>query len=58
LLDAPVQSQAGWHVVRIEGKRPLTAPSLEALQPQLLRALAQKDLNRAIQERVNQSKIN
>ena len=58
LLDAPVQSQAGWHVVRIEGKRPMTAPSLEVLQPQLLRALAQKDLNRAIQERVNQSKIN
>ena len=58
LLDAPVQSSAGWHVVRIEAKRAMAAPSFEALQPQLLRVVAQKALTQAIQSLVNQAKIN
>ncbi len=58
LLDAPVQSAAGWHVVRIEGKRAMAAPSFEALQPQLARVVAQRSLTQAIQGLVNQAKIN
>lgn len=58
LLEAPIQSAAGWHVIRIEAKRPMQAPSFESLQPQLIRVVAQKELTRAIQVLVNQSKIN
>lgn len=57
MLDAPVQSQVGWHVVRIEAKRPITAPSFETMQPQLVRVVTQRELARAIQELVNQAKI-
>lgn len=58
LLAMPVQSSAGWHVVRIEGKRALNAPTFEQLQPQVLRAVAQKEMTKAVQTLVNQSKIN
>jgi peptidyl-prolyl cis-trans isomerase C len=58
LLDAPVQSAVGWHVVRIEGKRATATPSFEALQPQLIRVVTQKALTQAIQGLVNQAKIN
>lgn len=35
----PVQSPAGFHVIRLEDVRPLVAPPLEQLQPQIIRNL-------------------
>ena len=58
LLDRPVQSSVGWHVIRIEGKRALGVPTFEQLQPQLLRAVVQRELTKAVQTLVNQAKIN
>jgi len=58
LLDRPVQSSVGWHVIRIEGKRTLGVPTFEQLQPQLLRAVVQRELTKAVQTLVNQAKIN
>lgn len=56
-FEAPVQSQSGWHVVHIEAKRPIVAPTFEALQPQLVRVVTQRELARAIQALVNQAKV-
>lgn len=58
LLDVPVQSQAGWHVVRVEAKRSLGVPAFESLQPLLTRVVTQRQLNRAIQELLNQARMN
>jgi peptidyl-prolyl cis-trans isomerase C len=57
MFETPIQSQVGWHVVRIEAKRPIVVPSLETMQPHLARVITQRELTRAIQALVNQAKI-
>lgn len=42
MATKPVQTPAGWQVLRLEEKRALTAPSLDAVKPQLRLALAQR----------------
>ncbi len=42
MATKPVQTPAGWQVLRLEEKRALTAPSLDAVKPQLRQALAQR----------------
>lgn len=42
LAAKPVQTPAGWQVLRLEEKRALTPPTLEAVKPQLRQALAQR----------------
>ncbi len=46
----PVQTPAGFHVLRLEDSRPLNMPSLEQLQPQILRNLE----NQAVEAHVRQ----
>jgi len=38
----PVQTQFGWHVIRLDDTRPLTPPALEDLKPQLEASLQQE----------------
>jgi len=57
LIPRPVQSQAGWHVVFVEGKRGLVVPTIEQLRPQLTQAIAQRELAQAVQALVNAAKI-
>ena len=42
LASKPVQTPAGWQVLRLEEKRALTPPILETVTPQLRQALAQR----------------
>lgn len=42
LATKPVQTPAGWQVLRLEEKRTLTPPALDAVKPQLRLALAQR----------------
>ncbi len=42
LAEKPVQTPAGWQVLRLEEKRALTPPAFEAVKPQLRLALAQR----------------
>ena len=42
LARQPVQTPAGWQVLRLEDKRALTPPSLEAVKPQVRQVLAQR----------------
>lgn len=57
LLETPIKTEVGWHVVRIEGVRPLVAPTYEKLKPELKVLLSEKRLNQAIQKLVNESKV-
>lgn len=40
--EQPVQTQFGWHVIRLDDTRPLTPPALEDLKPQLEAAMQQE----------------
>ncbi|HZF15359.1 MAG TPA: peptidyl-prolyl cis-trans isomerase [Steroidobacteraceae bacterium] len=45
---APVQSQFGWHVIRLEDTRPVTPPDYDGTKAQIKQALQQKKLRAAI----------
>lgn len=57
LLDTPIKTEVGWHVVKIEGIRPLFAPTYEKMKPEIKVLLSEKGLNQAIQKLVDESKV-
>lgn len=44
----PVQTQFGWHVIRLDDVRPLKVPSFDELKPQMQQALQQQSIQKAI----------
>lgn len=40
--DAPVQTQFGWHIIRVEDERPVEFPPLESVKPQLEEMMRQQ----------------
>jgi peptidyl-prolyl cis-trans isomerase C len=50
VAPAPVQSQFGWHVLRLEDARPVTPPDYDGTKAQIKQALQQKKLRAAIDE--------
>ncbi|PKO69500.1 MAG: hypothetical protein CVU22_04805 [Betaproteobacteria bacterium HGW-Betaproteobacteria-16] len=44
LAAAPVETAAGWQVLRLEERRPYAAPAMDKVRPQLLQALAKQKL--------------
>lgn len=57
VLDSPVRTQAGWHIVKVEGVRKLKPPSIEQLQSQVRQGILQKKMTREIQKLLDQAKI-
>ncbi len=45
---APVQSQFGWHVIKLNDIRPLKVPTVDELKPQLQRSLQQQAIQKVI----------
>ena len=48
--SAPVQTQFGWHVIKLEDKRLAEAPSLDEMRQQIGTSLSQQALARLIEE--------
>lgn len=46
----PVQTQFGWHVIKLEDKRTQPAPSLDEMRSQIAQSLSQQALARLIEE--------
>lgn len=44
LAAAPVKTDAGWQVVKLEERRPFVAPAMNQVEPQLRQAIASKTL--------------
>ena len=53
----PVQSQFGWHVIRLDDVRPLKVPAFDELKPQLQQRLQQQELQKAIADMRASAKI-
>jgi len=53
----PVQSQFGWHVIKLEDVRDLKAPPFEELKPQLQQRLQQQSVQKLIAELRAKAKI-
>jgi len=47
-ISAPVQTQYGWHIIKLEDSRGLTVPALEEVRPNLEKRLQQQSIQEAI----------
>ncbi len=48
LTDPPVQSQFGWHVIRLDDERPFKTPGFEEVKPQLQQNLQRQAIDKVI----------
>ena len=48
--DTPVQTQFGWHIIKVDGKDIAPAPDLEAMRAQLTNNLSTQTLGRLLEE--------
>ena len=53
----PVQSQFGWHIIKLDDTRDLKVPSFEEVKPQLQQRLQQQSIKKAIDELRAKAKI-
>lgn len=53
----PVQTALGWHVLKVEDKRPLSPPTLEASKMQIANALARRALESRAQTLKTQARV-
>ncbi|MNI40185.1 putative parvulin-type peptidyl-prolyl cis-trans isomerase precursor [compost metagenome] len=44
LVDKPVQTQFGWHIIKVDDTRPVEFPPLDQVRPQLEEMLRQQTL--------------
>jgi len=52
-----VQTQAGFHVIKLDDVRPAKLPTLEEVKPQIGEALQQKKLQAYQEEMVKKAKV-
>lgn len=57
MSTTPVQSPAGFHVLRLEDSRPLTLPPLEQLQPQIVRNLETQAVEAHVRQLREQAQV-
>lgn len=57
LSTAPVKSQFGWHVIKVEDRRMSSAPSFEQAQPVIRERLAEETAERLVTEMRAKAKI-
>jgi len=57
LTETPVQTQFGWHVIRLDDERPLKFPALEEVKPQIQQQLRQQAVTQAIADLRAKAKI-
>jgi peptidyl-prolyl cis-trans isomerase C len=56
-ISAPVQSEFGWHLIKVEDKRDRQPPSFEEVKDQITASLIQAKLQSTVQEMREQAKI-
>jgi len=56
-VSAPVQTQYGWHVIKLEDTRELKVPTFEEVRPQLEKRKQQESIQKAIAELREKAKV-
>jgi len=57
MTDTPVQTQFGWHVIRVDDERAMKFPSLEEVKPQITQGLQRQQIEKMITELRAKAKI-
>ena len=56
-ISAPVQTQYGWHIIKLEDTRELKVPSFEEVKPNIEKRLQQQAIQKYIEEMRSKAKI-
>jgi peptidyl-prolyl cis-trans isomerase C len=56
-ISAPVQSQFGWHIIKLEDTRSLNVPPFEQVKPNLMQRLQQQSVQKVIADLRKDAKI-
>jgi peptidyl-prolyl cis-trans isomerase C len=56
-VSAPVQTQYGWHIIKLEDTRELKVPAFEEVKPNIEKRLQQQSIQKAIEELRSKAKI-
>ncbi len=56
-VSAPVQTQYGWHIIKLEDTRELKVPTFEEMKPKLENRLQQQSIQKAIEDLRGKAKI-
>ena len=57
ITDAPVQTQFGWHVIRVDDERAMKFPSIEEVKPQILQGLQRQAVEKLITDLRGKAKV-
>ena len=57
VTDAPVQTQFGWHIIRVDDERPSKFPAFEEVKPQIEQQLRQQTVNKAFTDLRAKAKV-
>lgn len=57
MTEAPVQTQFGWHVIRLDDERPSKFPAFEEAKPQIEQQMRQQTVNKAFTDLRAKAKI-
>jgi peptidyl-prolyl cis-trans isomerase C len=57
MTDTPVQSQFGWHVIRLDDIRQAELPKLDEVKPQVAQQLQQQKLAKFQEELRTKAKV-
>jgi len=57
MADAPVKSQFGWHIIRVDDVRDAQLPKLEEVKPQIAQQLQQQKMGKFQEDLRGKAKI-
>lgn len=57
MTDTPVQSNFGWHVIRLDDERPFKAPAYESVKPNLQRSMQQQMIQKVLADLRSKAKV-
>ena len=57
VVNAPIQTQGGWVIVKVDDKRPFKLPSFDEAKPQLRQAIVQQYVAETVKKLRDSAKI-